>query len=162
RLDYFEIDPRHRRGSLGLFAFAVAGTRALELDAQYLVFGALPPVATFYERAGGARGAVPGWNVARGLIPFRFTRDALSSWRILLVASRSVQKKRELFLALVRKVGPLPTSALVSAESPPRGLVRSTQDTSVQLATRVPKSLHRSLRLHCVRAGVSLMEVVVH
>ena|SRR2546429_8278127 len=48
-----------------------------ELDAQYLVFGALPPVATFYERAGGARGAVPGWNVARGLIPFRFTRDAL-------------------------------------------------------------------------------------
>ena len=46
-------------------------------NAQYLVFGALPPVATFYERAGGARGAVPGWNVARGLIPFRFTRDAL-------------------------------------------------------------------------------------
>ena len=78
------------------------------------------------------------------------------------MASRSVQKKRELFLALVRKVGPLPTSALVSAESPPRGLVRSTQDTSVQLATRVPKSLHRSLRLHCVRAGVSLMEFVVH
>ena len=62
---------------LGLFAFAVAGSRALELDAQYLVFGALPPVARFYERAGGARGAVPGWNVARGLIPFRFTRDAL-------------------------------------------------------------------------------------
>ena len=78
RLDYFEIDPRYRRGSLGLFAFAVAGTRALELDAQYLVFGALPPVATFYERAGGARGAVPGWNVARGLIPFQFTRDALT------------------------------------------------------------------------------------
>ena len=77
RLDYFEIDPRHRGGTLGLFAFAVAGSRALELDARYLVFGALPPVATFYERAGGARGAVPGWNVARGLIPFRFTREAL-------------------------------------------------------------------------------------
>src|SRR5207249_10884201 len=76
-LGYFGIDPRHRRGSVGLFAVAVAGTRALELDAQYLVFGALPPVATFCERAGGARGAVPGWNVARGLIPFRFTRDAL-------------------------------------------------------------------------------------
>ena len=60
RLDYFEIDPRHRRGTLGLFAFAVAGTRALELDAQYLVFGALPPVATFYERAGGARGGRAG------------------------------------------------------------------------------------------------------
>src|SRR5213080_3982481 len=34
RLDYFEIDPRHRRGSLGLFAFALAGSRALELGAQ--------------------------------------------------------------------------------------------------------------------------------
>ena len=62
---------------MGLFAFAVAGSRALELGAQYLVFGALPPVATFYEGAGGVRGAVPGWNVARGLIPFRFTREAL-------------------------------------------------------------------------------------
>jgi len=77
------------------------------------------------------------------------------------VASRSAQKKREFFLALVRKVGPLPTSALASAESPPRELVRSTQDTSVQLATRVPKNLHRALRLYCVRAGVSLMEFVM-
>jgi len=74
------------------------------------------------------------------------------------VASRSAQKKRELFSALVRKVGPLPTSALASAESPPRGLARSTQETSVQLATRVPKNLHRALKLHCVRAGVSVME----
>jgi len=77
------------------------------------------------------------------------------------VASRSAQKKRELFLALVRKVGPLPTSALASAESPPREVARSTQDASVQLATRVPKNLHRALRLHCVRAGMSLMEFVV-
>src|SRR5712691_8889888 len=36
RLDYLEIDPTHRRGSLGLFAFALAGSRALELDAQYM------------------------------------------------------------------------------------------------------------------------------
>ena len=43
-----------------------------------LLLGALPPVATFYERAGGARGAVQGWNAARGLIPFRFTREALT------------------------------------------------------------------------------------
>ena len=77
------------------------------------------------------------------------------------MASRSAQKKRERFLALVRKVGPLPTSALASAESPPRELLRSMQDTSVQLATRVPKNLHRALRLHCVRADVSLMEFVV-
>ena len=73
------------------------------------------------------------------------------------MASRSAQKRRDLFLALVKKVGPLPTSALASAD-PPRQLVRSTQDTSVQLATRVPKNLHRALRLYCVRAGVSLME----
>ena len=76
------------------------------------------------------------------------------------MASRSAQKKRELFSALVSKVGPLPTSALASAESPPRGLARSTQGASVQLATRVPKNLHRALRLYCVRAGVSLMEFV--
>jgi len=31
----------------------------------------------------------------------------------------------------------------------------------VQLATRIPKSLHRELKLHCVRAEVSLMEFVV-
>ena len=74
------------------------------------------------------------------------------------MASRSAQKKRDLFLALVKKVGPLPTSALASAESPPREVARSTQDASVQLATRVPKNLHRALRLYCVRAGVSLME----
>ena len=77
------------------------------------------------------------------------------------MASRSAQKKRELFLALVRRVGHLPTSALASAESPQRQLGRSRQDTSVQLATRVPKNLHRALRLYCVRAGVSLMEFVV-
>ena len=77
------------------------------------------------------------------------------------MASRSAQKKRELFSALVRRVGPLPTSALASAEGPPRGLARSTQETSVQLATRVPKNLHRALKLHCVRAGLSVMEFLV-
>jgi hypothetical protein len=30
----------------------------------------------------------------------------------------------------------------------------------VQLATRIPKSLHRKLRLHCVTADTSVMEFV--
>ena len=31
----------------------------------------------------------------------------------------------------------------------------------VQLATRIPKSLHRELRLHCVNVDTSLMDFVV-
>ncbi len=31
----------------------------------------------------------------------------------------------------------------------------------VQLATRVPKQLHRELKLHCVKTDVSVMEFVV-
>jgi predicted HicB family RNase H-like nuclease len=31
----------------------------------------------------------------------------------------------------------------------------------VQLATRIPKTLHRELKLHCVTADVSVMEFVV-
>ena len=30
----------------------------------------------------------------------------------------------------------------------------------VQLATRIPKTLHRSMKLHCVQAEVSVMEFV--
>ena len=30
----------------------------------------------------------------------------------------------------------------------------------VQLATRIPKDLHRDLRLHCVDRGISLMSFV--
>ena len=31
----------------------------------------------------------------------------------------------------------------------------------VQLATRIPKALHRELKLHCVKNDVSVMEFVV-
>lgn len=31
----------------------------------------------------------------------------------------------------------------------------------VQLATRIPKTLHRSMKLHCVTAETSVMEFVV-
>ena len=31
----------------------------------------------------------------------------------------------------------------------------------VQLATRIPKQLHRELKLHCVKADMSVMDFVV-
>jgi len=31
----------------------------------------------------------------------------------------------------------------------------------VQLATRIPKQLHRELKLHCVKSDVSVMDFVV-
>jgi predicted HicB family RNase H-like nuclease len=31
----------------------------------------------------------------------------------------------------------------------------------VQLATRIPKQLHRELKVHCVKADVSVMDFVV-
>jgi hypothetical protein len=31
----------------------------------------------------------------------------------------------------------------------------------VQLATRIPKTLHRELKLHCVKADTSVMDFVV-
>ena len=34
-------------------------------------------------------------------------------------------------------------------------------DVWVQLATRIPKQLHRELKLHCVEADVSVMHFVV-
>jgi predicted HicB family RNase H-like nuclease len=33
-------------------------------------------------------------------------------------------------------------------------------DVLIQLATRIPKGLHREIKLHCVGAGVSVMEFV--
>jgi predicted HicB family RNase H-like nuclease len=32
----------------------------------------------------------------------------------------------------------------------------------VQLATRIPKHLHRELKLHCVKSDISVMEFVVN
>jgi hypothetical protein len=37
----------------------------------------------------------------------------------------------------------------------------NTGEVWVQLATRIPKALHRELKLHCVRTDVSVMEFVV-
>lgn len=40
-------------------------------------------------------------------------------------------------------------------------VARETTEPWVQLATRVPKRLHRELKLHCVRSDVSVMAFVV-
>ena len=40
-------------------------------------------------------------------------------------------------------------------------MARETTEARVQLATRIPKSLHRQLKLHCVHAEMSVMEFVV-
>ena len=39
-------------------------------------------------------------------------------------------------------------------------MARSEDVVWVQLATRIPKSLHRRLRLHCVTAETSVMDFV--
>lgn len=39
--------------------------------------------------------------------------------------------------------------------------MKSMNEAWVQLATRVPKSLHRAMKLHSVTAEISLMEFVV-
>ena len=33
-------------------------------------------------------------------------------------------------------------------------------DVLIQLATRIPKALHREIKLHCVATGISVMEFV--
>jgi predicted HicB family RNase H-like nuclease len=33
-------------------------------------------------------------------------------------------------------------------------------DVLIQLATRIPKTLHREIKLHCVSGGISVMEFV--
>lgn len=33
-------------------------------------------------------------------------------------------------------------------------------DVLIQLATRIPKALHREIKLYCVQSGISVMEFV--
>jgi hypothetical protein len=40
-------------------------------------------------------------------------------------------------------------------------MAKGDEEPWVQLATRIPKPLHRELKMHCVRADVSLMDFVV-
>ena len=41
------------------------------------------------------------------------------------------------------------------------GMAKEADEAWVQLATRIPKSLHRDLKLHCVHAETSVMDFVV-
>jgi predicted HicB family RNase H-like nuclease len=38
--------------------------------------------------------------------------------------------------------------------------MRNEDEVLVQLATRVPRDLHREIKLHCVGTGISVMEFV--
>ena len=40
-------------------------------------------------------------------------------------------------------------------------MAKGEEQVWVQLATRIPKELHRQLKLHCVQTDTSLMEFVV-
>jgi len=40
-------------------------------------------------------------------------------------------------------------------------MVRETTEAWTQLATRIPKELHRRLKLHCVTTDTSVMDFVV-
>ncbi len=40
-------------------------------------------------------------------------------------------------------------------------MARETTEAWVQLATRIPKSLHRELKLHCVHTDMTVMNFVV-
>ena len=42
-----------------------------------------------------------------------------------------------------------------------RSIMASEGEVWVQLATRIPKQLHRELKLHCVKSDVSVMDFVV-
>jgi hypothetical protein len=48
----------------------------------------------------------------------------------------------------------------LGSESEGRGMPRGEAVVWVELATRIPKSLHRALKLHCVTAETSVMEFV--
>lgn len=70
RLDFLEIDPRLRKGTLGAFALAAASMRAQELGCAGLAIPSLPETCKVYERLGAIAG-VPGWNVSPALAPYR-------------------------------------------------------------------------------------------
>jgi predicted HicB family RNase H-like nuclease len=53
------------------------------------------------------------------------------------------------------------TSPLRAGNAKKGATMASEDEVWVQLATRIPKQLHRELKLHCVKADVSLMDFVV-
>lgn len=79
RLDYLEIAPNSRGGSLGLFVLALVASRSLEIGCDGLVLAALPEqkLCDFYVRAGGKPRRPKGWNCQSGMRPFQFDTERL-------------------------------------------------------------------------------------
>lgn len=70
RLDYAEIDPTLRGGTLGAFVLAMAAERARETQCRGLAIPSLPETCKIYERLGAIPG-VAGWNVSPPIAPYR-------------------------------------------------------------------------------------------
>ncbi|WP_441290799.1 GNAT family N-acetyltransferase [Sorangium sp. KYC3313] len=85
RLEYVEIDPRHRGSSLGGFTVGLAAARAVEAGCDGLVLAALPTdgLKRVYERLGGVQRLPYRWQIARELIPFVFPQDAITKLKDL-------------------------------------------------------------------------------
>lgn len=79
RLDYLEIDPRHRGQILGAFVISLVACRALELGAVGVVLAAfpIPGLVEFYEAVGAARGVPRGWNHPKELVALSFELPVL-------------------------------------------------------------------------------------
>lgn len=79
RLDYLEIDPEFRGGSLGELAYAVCFERALELGSDGVVLPSFQETAEIYEEMGFERRVVQGWAVEAGMVGFVGRRELLLS-----------------------------------------------------------------------------------
>ncbi len=79
RLDYFQIDPGERGGTLGTFAFSAFARFCLDRGAEALVLGSLPAekVVLWYEKRGGARGEPADWKPAKNLVAVHFSHGKL-------------------------------------------------------------------------------------
>jgi hypothetical protein len=54
-----------------------------------------------------------------------------------------------------------PPASLASTRTNEEGIMTDLNEAWVQLATRIPRRLHRAMKLHCVTNEVSLMAFVV-
>lgn len=91
RLDLFEISPIFRRQisdrvrPFSGFCFSLIGCRALEVQADHVVFGASPnpKVVKFYTDMGGVKRTPPGWQVEHGLLTIVVDPDPLQDLKEL-------------------------------------------------------------------------------
>jgi hypothetical protein len=79
RLDFFEVSPIMRGGTLSVAVFSLICARAVELGCQGLVLAALPGVERFYLTIGGTQELARGWKADSCLVPFLFAEKTLNS-----------------------------------------------------------------------------------